>query len=139
MKEQGLEILEEIRNNAQGILGYVVRWINQGIGCSKVLNIKDVYLMEDRATCRIASQYLANWLHHGLISREEILDAFNTMAVKVDKQNASDNNYIKLSGSSDNLAFSAALELVFEGKNQSCGYVEDILIKYRRKFLERNQ
>ena len=95
--------------------------------------------MEDRATCRIASQYLANWLHHGLISREEILDAFNTMAVKVDKQNANDNNYTELSGGSDNLAFSAALELVFEGKNQSCGYVEDILIKYRRKFLERNQ
>ena len=133
------EILEETRNNAQGILGYVVRWINQGIGCSKVLNIKDVYLMEDRATCRIASQYLANWLHHGLISREEILDAFNTMAVKVDKQNTNDNNYTKLSGNSDNLAFSAALELVFEGKNQSCGYIEDILIKYRRKFLERNQ
>mgnify|MGYP002037256459 FL=1 len=129
------EILAELENNAQGILGYVVRWINQGVGCSKVLNIHDVYLMEDRATCRIASQYLANWLYHGLISKQEVLNSFNNMALKVDEQNASDKNYKKLSDDIDSPAFLAALELVFEGRNQSCGYIEEIMFKYRRVIL----
>ena len=129
------EILGELENNAQGILGYVVRWINQGIGCSKVLDLYDVYLMEDRATCRIASQYLANWLHHDLISRQEILDSFKKMALKVDKQNVNTLGYQKLSENTQNPAFVAALELVFDGKNQSCGYIEEIMFKYRRQFL----
>ncbi len=129
------EILGELENNAQGILGYVVHWINQGVGCSKVLDIYDVYLMEDRATCRIASQYLANWFYHGLISRQEILDAFTKMALKVDKQNVDTMGYNKLSENTQNPAFLAALELVFEGKNQSCGYIEETMFKYRRQVL----
>ena len=129
------EILGELENNAQGILGYVVRWINQGVGCSKVLDIYDVYLMEDRATCRIASQYLANWFHHGLISRQEILDAFEKMALKVDKQNEGAMGYNKLSTNPRTPAFLAALELVFEGQNQSCGYIEETMFKYRRQIL----
>ena len=97
--------------------------------------IYDVYLMEDRATCRIASQYLANWFHHGLISRQEILDAFEKMALKVDKQNEGAMGYNKLSTNPRTPAFLAALELVFEGQNQSCGYIEETMFKYRRQIL----
>ncbi len=131
-------ILSELENNVQGILGYVSRWINQGIGCSKVLDINNTYLMEDRATCRIASQYLANWFHHELISKREILETFEKMALKVDKQNAKNSGHKKLSENRQNLAILASLELVFEGSNQSCGYIEDIMFKYRRQVLEGN-